>query len=126
MVAQPVGALAKGSTALPVLEESVLAELCGVLGSQKLASMLSRYLTDLRGRLKALETSVSAAELANVTHLLIGAAGQFGFKRFCRPCAEIEDEARQGGGLNRVADLMAVGASALAAGESSLYSRAPL
>jgi HPt (histidine-containing phosphotransfer) domain-containing protein len=96
------------------------------VGQHQLTELLCRFLADAGRGLKALETAPSTTELANVAHSLIGAAGQFGFMRFSRLCAEIEDEARRGGRLNRVADLMAAGAAALAAGESSLYSCASL
>jgi signal transduction histidine kinase/CheY-like chemotaxis protein/HPt (histidine-containing phosphotransfer) domain-containing protein len=124
LLAAPAGAAATGSAPLPIFDERVLTELVRFVGQHRLADTLSQFLTDMRSRLAALETTPSTADLASTAHSLIGPAGQFGFIRLSRLCAEVENEARQGDGLNRVAELLAEGAAALAAGESSHYSHA--
>ncbi len=105
-----------------VLEPEKLEDLARYIGQERLTQMLERFVIELEKRLPVLG-SFTVADLATETHMLRAMAGQFGFMELSNLCAEIEGEARQGAGLNRLPDLAAAGERALAAAKASIGSQ---
>ena len=104
----------------PVLDERKLSELVGFIGRDRVAKMLGQFVVEIETRVASADPS-SPDELATLTHSLSSLSGQLGFLQLSRLCAEIEREARQGLGLDRLTNLRLVADSAIVAARSCSY-----
>ncbi len=104
---------------LPVLDKRIIADLDDYIGRERRTIMLARFVTFVEQHLVVLG-SASVPELAAMTHSLLSMSGQFGFMELSRLAAEVEEEAREGSGLDRIADLRRAGERALAAARALL------
>lgn len=102
-----------------MLEPEKLTDLARYIGQERLNRMLERFVIEVGQRLNTL-ASCTVIELANDMHKLKSMAGQFGFMELSTLCAEIEAEAQQGAGLNRLPDFAAAAERAVAAAKSSI------
>ena len=104
----------------PVLDERKLSELVGFIGRDRIAKMLGQFVVEIESRVATFAPS-SPDELATLTHSLSSLSGQLGFLQLSLLCAEIEREAREGLGLDRLADLRQAADSAIVAARSCTY-----
>ncbi len=104
----------------PVLDERKLSELVGFIGRDRIAKMLGQFVFEIETRVASSDPA-GPEELATLTHSLSSLSGQLGFLQLSTLCAEIEREARQGLGLDRLMDLRLVADSAIVAARSCTY-----
>ena len=84
-----------------ILEEATLASLARVIGRDRVAAMLARFVTEVKGRLDTLD-GASAADVAAQAHALASTSGQLGFRRLSDLCRAVEDEFRETGRPPRI------------------------
>ena len=104
----------------PVLDERKLSELVGFIGRDRIAKMLGQFVVEIETRVGSAGSS-NPNDLATLTHSLSSLSGQLGFLQLSRLCSEIEREARQGLGLDRLTNLRLVADSAIVAARSCTY-----
>jgi HPt (histidine-containing phosphotransfer) domain-containing protein len=122
---QPAAGAVGRSGAAPVLEESALQGLARLLGRPRLAAMIATFMRETPRRLDELQRAgAGAEELRTHAHALVALAGQFGFIELSRLCAEIEQEARRGEGMERLDELRAAVERAVRAAAASSYATA--
>ncbi len=104
----------------PVLDERKLSELVGFIGRDRIAKMLGQFVVEIETRVASSDPA-GPNELATLTHSLSSLSGQLGFLQLSLLCSEIEREARQGLGLDRLTDLRLVADNAIVAARSCTY-----
>jgi CheY-like chemotaxis protein len=107
----------------PVLDDKKLEELATFIGRERLASMLTVFVTEVDQRVLGLDL-VAWPEVSARAHALMSLAGHFGFVELARVCADIEDDVRKGCGLRRFDDLLAAANRAKAAALACVHGRA--
>ena len=105
-----------------VLELRKLEDLAGLLGRARLTGMLVKFVEELPSRL-ALAGSGGPQTLSDQMHMLVSTSGELGFHELSALCAEIVREARQGAGLDRLADLRSAGERAIEAASRSGFAK---
>jgi hypothetical protein len=98
--------------AAPVLDEDQMSKLA-LMGPDWVAEGLRKFAIDVEGRMAALDAA-TPSDLPRITHGMIMMAAQCGFTELFNVSEDVQGEARQGGGLNRVAELRAADKRALA------------
>ena len=106
-----------------VLDDTMLETLAHVIGPERLSKLLADFALDLDRRLAGLDQATTA-DLASATHALKSLAGQLGFAQLSRLCADIEQEARKGGGLHLVEELRSAAELAASAARTSRFAQA--
>ncbi len=106
-----------------VLEGGILEELAGLIGHDRVASMLARFVDDLRARLAAVAAG-GEAELSDAVHVLVATAGQLGFRELGALCVEADALLRSGAGFDRLDELRRAADRAAAAAARSAFARA--
>jgi HPt (histidine-containing phosphotransfer) domain-containing protein len=96
-----------------VLDEGQMAKLIGLMGPDWVFKSLGKFATDVEARLAALDAA-DPSELASIAHGMIGMSAHCGFMELFHVCEEVQREARRGAGSDRVGELRAAGARALA------------
>ena len=117
---QPRSGVAAEAVSSPVLDERKLTELVGFIGRDRTAKMLGQFVVEIENRVAGFPPS-NTDELGALAHSLSSLSGQLGFLQLSLLCAEIENEARQGFGLDRLADLRLSAERAIVAARSSTY-----
>ena len=100
--------------AAPVFDESQMSKLVALMGPEWVAKNLRKFAIDVEGRMAALDATTPSA-LAGIAHGMIMMAAQCGFTELLNVSEAVQREARQGFGLNLIAELRAAGERALAA-----------
>jgi PAS domain S-box-containing protein len=108
----------------PVLDESVLDGLAGVLGHDRVGDFLELFLCEARQVPLLHSRSDAREETIALAHKLAAAAGQLGFKELSAVCRGLESRLRSGVGLVRTADLEAAAERAIVAASTCRYAKA--
>lgn len=103
-----------GPVAAPVLDEDKMSQFISLMGSDWVAKALVQFAIDVEGRMASLDAA-TPSKLAGISHAMIMMAGMCGFTELLDVSEVAQQEARQGAGLNRIAELRAAGERALAA-----------
>jgi hypothetical protein len=99
--------------AAPVLDETLMSKFVALMGPDWVAKGLRKFAIDVEGRLASLDAA-TPSDLAAITHGMITMTAHCGFTELYNLSVDVQREARQGAGLNRVAELRAAGERALA------------
>ncbi|MDX7953139.1 PAS domain S-box protein [Lichenihabitans sp. Uapishka_5] len=97
-----------------VLDRESLATLAGIIGADRLGTMLDAFVAEVRDQLDILPT-MPEAELIGFAHNWTSMAGHFGFTELQHHAAELHVEARAGRGTARVGALRMAAERAIAA-----------
>jgi hypothetical protein len=109
-----VAASPSGAQAAPVFDEGQMSKLVALMGPGWVTKALRQFSADVELRLESLDAA-TPSELAGITHAMIMMAAQCGFTELFNVAEVVQREARQGFGLNHVAELRAACGRALAA-----------
>ena len=106
-----------------VLDTAKLHDLITLIGSDRVMRLLDAFAQNVESRLFTLD-GIGTGELRARCHTLASTAGQFGFSELGQLCAEVEDAARLGSGLDRLDALDAAARRAAAAARTFTIARA--
>ncbi len=106
-----------------VLDPSPLAGLTRLVGRARLSELLQAFIESVSERSAKLH-EMGLAELSGYAHSCQSMSGQLGFVELSRICAEIQSESRNGGGLERISELLEATNRAVKAAHASEYGRA--
>jgi len=103
-----------GVQASPIFDEAKMSQFVAMMGPEWVAKALRQFAIDVERGLASLDAATTP-ELAGITHGMVMMAAHGGFTELLNVSEVAQREARQGFGLNRVAELRAAGERALAA-----------
>lgn len=107
-----------------VLDDGTLEMLAEILGRHRIPALLSAFMDDLRLRIERLTAPGTTCQtLRENAHAIVSLAGQLGFIELSGLCAELDEEAEMGAGLDRLPELSAAAARAIEAASQSRDAR---
>jgi hypothetical protein len=96
-----------------VLDNDKVSKFVALMGPDWVATNMRKFAIDVEARMASLDAA-TPSDLAQITHEMIMMAAHCGFTELLNILEDVQREARQGAGLNRITELRAAGERALA------------